>query len=100
MSAIEIQYIVMNIWFYYPKYSGGQHFCILMCVFVGGGGGGGIYPPILGKEFFYIQIHHASLKLLIWGGGGVRGNLSALTAGQEKTLLNSYNVRFNATTNG
>lgn len=34
------------------------------------------------------------------GGGGMRGNLSALTAGQEKTLLNSYNVRFNATTNG
>lgn len=69
-------------------------------VCVCGGGGGVIYPQILGKEIFYIQIHHASLKLLIREGGGVRGNLSALTAGQEKTLLNSYNVRFNATTNG
>lgn len=74
MSAIEIQYIVMNIWFYYPKYSGGQHFCILMC-----GLGGGVPPKYWEKKILYIQCAVSCLHF--W------------TAGQEKTLFNVYNVR-------
>lgn len=69
MSAIEIQYIVMNIWFYYPKYSGGQHFCILMCVFVGVS-----TPKYWEKNFFIFKFTMQALNS--WsggeGGGGAR----------------------------